>query len=72
MTGMLKLMTAAEGLGMMMNCVALPWASLELFADAALELESLESLLLVLSGGPEPRAASSAVNMAHGRYHYQS
>jgi len=45
-TGML--MTAAEGLGM--NCVALPWACPELFADAALELENLDSLLLVLSG----------------------
>ena len=46
MTGML--MTAADGLGM--NCVALPWAGPELFADAALELEYLDSLLLVLSG----------------------
>ena len=46
MTGML--MTAADGLGM--NCVALPWACPELFADAALELENLDSLLLVLSG----------------------
>ena len=46
MTGML--MTAADGLGM--NRVELPWASPELFADAALELENLDSLLLVLSG----------------------
>ena len=46
MTGML--MTAADGLGM--NCVELPWACPELFADAALELENLDSLLLVLSG----------------------
>ena len=46
MTGML--MTAADGVGM--NRVALPWASPELFADAALELEYLDSLLLVLSG----------------------
>ena len=46
MTGML--MTAADGLGM--KRVALPWASPELFADAALELENLDSLLLVLSG----------------------
>ena len=46
MTGML--MTAADGLGM--NRVALPWACPELFADAALELENLDSLLLVLSG----------------------
>jgi hypothetical protein len=46
MTGMP--MTAADGLGM--NRVALPWASPELFADAALELENLDSLLLVLSG----------------------
>jgi hypothetical protein len=46
MTGML--MTAADGLGM--NRVALPWASPELFADAALELEYLDSLLLVLCG----------------------
>ena len=44
MTGML--MTAADGLGMN----ALPWACSELFADAALELENLDSLLLVLSG----------------------
>ena len=46
MTGML--MTAAEGLGM--KRIALPWACPELFADAALELEYLDSLLLVLSG----------------------
>ena len=39
--------TAADGVGM--NC-ALPWASPELFADAALELEYLDSLLVVLSG----------------------
>ena len=45
MTGML--MTAADGLGT--KRVALPWASPELFADAALELENLDSLLLVLS-----------------------
>ena len=43
MTGML--MTAADGLGM--NCVALPWACSELFVDAALKLENLDSLLLV-------------------------
>ena len=41
------LMTAADGLGT--KRVALPWASPELFADAALELENLDSLLLVLS-----------------------
>ena len=46
MTGML--MTAADGLGM--KRIALPWACPELFADAALELEYLDSLLLVLSG----------------------
>ena len=46
MTGML--MTAADGLGI--NRIALPWACSELFADAALELENLDSLLLVLSG----------------------
>ena len=46
MTGML--MTAADGLGM--KRIALPWASPELFADAALELVYLDSLLLVLSG----------------------
>ena len=46
MTGMI--MTAADGLGMWH--VALPWAGPELFADAALELECLDSLLLVLSG----------------------
>ena len=46
MTGMLKLMTAAEGLGMMMKCVALPWASLELLADAALEPRELGELAL--------------------------
>ena len=46
MTGML--MTAADGLGM--NRIELPWACSELFADAALELEYLDSLLLVLSG----------------------
>ena len=46
MTGML--MTAADGLGM--KQAALPWASTELFAVAALELENLDSLLLVLSG----------------------
>jgi hypothetical protein len=33
-----------------LEIVALPWASPELFADAALELEYLDSLLLVLSG----------------------
>ena len=43
-----------------MNC-ALPWASPELFADAALELEYLDSLLVVL---PEPRATSSALTCA--------
>ena len=41
-------MTEADGLGM--NRVALPWAGPEIFADAALELENLDSLLLVLSG----------------------
>ena len=46
LTGML--MTAADGLGM--NRIELPWACSELFADAALELENLDSLLLVLSG----------------------
>ena len=46
MTGMI--MTAVVGLGMWR--VAVPWASPELFADAALELENLDSLLLVLSG----------------------
>jgi hypothetical protein len=46
MTGML--MTAADGVGT--KRVALPSASPELFADAALELEYLDSLLLVLSG----------------------
>jgi len=46
MTGML--MTAADGLGM--KRIELLWASPELFADAALELEYLDSLLLVLSG----------------------
>ena len=46
MTGMI--MTAVVGLGMWH--VALPWAGPELFADAALELENLDSLLLVLSG----------------------
>ena len=40
-------MTAVVGLGMWR--VALPWAGPELFADAALELENLDSLLLVLS-----------------------
>ena len=45
MTGMI--MTAVVGLGMWR--VAVPWASPELFADAALELENLDSLLLVLS-----------------------
>ena len=46
MTGMI--MTAVVGLGMWR--VAVPWASPELFAEAALELEDLDSLLLVLSG----------------------
>ena len=46
MTGMI--MTAVVGLGMWR--VAVPWASPELFAEAALELENLDSLLLVLSG----------------------
>jgi hypothetical protein len=45
-----------------MNCVALPWASPELFADAALELENLESLLLVLSGAAR---GLFGVNMLH-------
>ena len=45
-TGMI--MTAVVGLGMWR--VAVPWASPELFAEAALELENLDSLLLVLSG----------------------
>ena len=39
--------TAADGVGMNR---ALPWASPELLTDAALELEYLDSLLLVLSG----------------------
>jgi len=59
MTGML--MTAAGGLGM--KCVALPWASPELFANAALELENFDSLLLVLSG-----AARGLFGVRHGRY----
>ena len=46
MTGMI--MTAVVGLGMWR--VAVPWTSPELFAEAALELEYLDSLLLVLSG----------------------
>jgi len=47
------LMTAADGLGM--KRIALPWACPELFADAALELENLDSLLLVLSGAARGR-----------------
>ena len=50
-------MTAAVGLRMWR--VAVPWASPELFAEAALELECLDSLLLVLSGA----ARGLAVNM---------
>jgi hypothetical protein len=46
MTGML--MTAADGLGM--KRIELLGASPEVFADAALELENLDSLLLVFSG----------------------
>ena len=55
MTGML--MTAADGLGM--KHAGLPWASPELFADAALELENLDSLLLVLSGAARGRTGSN-------------
>ena len=55
MTGML--MTAADGLGM--KRIELLWASPELFADAALELENLDSLLLVLSGAARGRTGSN-------------